>query len=963
MPSRQSGVLPAASDAAPLPGQARDAGMRERWMRRLRDGGRAPLAVALLLAIGIAAITGLLVTHLRQQALHNAEQDLDRLALVLAHQAERTIQAVELVQDSLLDRLKGIATREQYRAAVVGHPMHLELQARIRGLPQISAVTAIDADGKLLNFSRYWPIPEVNVSDRDYFVALRADPAMTAFVSEPVRNRGTGTWTVYVARKVAAPDGTFLGLILGALDLGYFERLYQEMDDGTQRSVSLFRLDGILLARHPQHAEGVGHSFGSVAELRRLQADGPAATILRRPADGTGEEELVAVHRLARFGLAVAIGMPAASVLEDWRQQTAYLVIGTLLLELVIAGIYLQGIRYLRSQALLMDAVTGRARAEAELALAEERERAQARARIQEARYGLALRTMTQGVNMFDADGRLVVVNPRYEAMFGIEPGAAAIGMHFDEVVALALGRSISTPEVLDAAKATIRGYIAGGREVSYLREMEDGRSLAATIVPMEGGGWLATYEDVTERRKAEAQIAYLAKHDALTGLPNRLLFRERLDEALARSGRGEEFAVLCLDLDHFKAVNDTLGHQVGDRLLREVTGRLMANVRETDTVARLGGDEFAIIQSGIDQPQDATDLSLRLIEALGAPCEIDGHSIIIGVSIGIAMLPGDGVDAGTLLRNADLALYRSKADGRSTYRYFEPHMDEQMQARRALELDLRKALPAGQFELFYQPCISTRTREVTGFEALLRWRHPERGLVNPASFIPLAEEIGLIVPIGEWVLRAACAEAATWSRELTVSVNISSVQFGGPGPVPAVAAALEASGLDPARLELEITETVMLDDTAATLQTLQALKALGVRIAMDDIGTGYSSLSYLRQFPFDRVKIDKSFIANIEDEADGAMIVEAVTTLCRSLGMATTVEGVETEEQLRTLMLGNSTNVQGYLFSKPRPASEVEQMCQSLDRAVAAKDAARRSGAAAGRVPANDALAAADAP
>ena len=961
MPSRQNGVLSAVADAAPLPDRIRDAGARERWMRRLRAGGRASVAVALLLGIGIAATTGLLVTHLRQQALHNAEQDLDRLALVLAHQAERTIQAVELVQDSLLDRLKGVATHEQYRAAMVGHAMHLDLQARIRGLPQISAVTSIDAEGKLLNFSRYWPIPEVNVSDRDYFIALKADPAMTVFVSEPVRNRGTGTWTVYVARKVAAPDGAFLGLILGALDLGYFERLYYEMDDGTQRSVSLFRLDGVLLARHPHLAEGAGRSFGGAAELRRLQLGGPT-TILRRPADGTGEEELVAVHRLTRFGLAVAIGMPAASALEDWRQQTAYLLVGTLMLELVIAGICLQGMRYLRSQALLMDAVTGRAEAEAELALAEERERAQARARIQEARYGLALRTMTQGVNMFDADGRLVVVNPRYEAMFGIEPGAAAIGMHFDEVVALALGRSISTPEALGAAKATIRGYIAGGREVSYLREMEDGRSLAATIVPMEGGGWLATYEDITERRKAEAQIAYLAKHDALTGLPNRLLFRERLDEALARSGRGEDFAVLCLDLDHFKTVNDTLGHQIGDRLLREVTGRLMANVRETDTVARLGGDEFAIIQSGIDQPQDATDLSLRLVEALGAPCEIDGHSIIIGVSIGIAMLPGDGADADTLLRNADLALYRSKADGRSTYRYFEPHMDEQMQARRALELDLRKALPAGQFELFYQPCISTRTREVTGFEALLRWRHPERGLVNPASFIPLAEEIGLIVPIGEWVLRAACAEAATWSRDLTVSVNISSVQFGGPGPVPAVAAALEASGLDPARLELEITETVMLDDTAATLQTLQALKALGVRIAMDDFGTGYSSLSYLRQFPFDRVKIDKSFISNSEDAADGAMIVEAVTTLCRSLGMATTVEGVETEAQLRTLMLGNSTNVQGYLFSKPRPASEVEQMCRSLDRAVAAQDAARRTGAAAGRLPADGILAAADA-
>ena len=393
------------------------------------------------------------------------------------------------------------------------------------------------------------------------------------------------------------------------------------------------------------------------------------------------------------------------------------------------------------------------------------------------------------------------------------------------------------------------------------------------------------------------------------------------------RARRGEIFAVLCLDLDRFKAVNDTLGHHVGDLLLHQVTERLKANTRETDTVARLGGDEFAIILSGVDQPQDVTILSRRLIEILGEPFEINDHTITIGTSIGIAMLPEDGFDAEELLKNADLALYRAKAEGRSTFRYFESDMDAQMQARRLLELDLRQALTSGQFELFYQPYLSTVTRQITGFEALIRWRHPERGLVPPDSFIPLAEEIGLIVPIGEWVLRTACAEAATWTRPLKVSVNVSPAQFGGFGPVSSVKVALQSSGLDPARLELEITETVLLDDTASTLATLAALKALGVSIAMDDFGTGYSSLSYLRQFPFDRVKIDKSFIANVEKSPEGGMIVDAVTTLCRSLGMATTVEGVETDKQLQDLVRSHCTHVQGFLFSKPRPAQEIEGM------------------------------------
>ena len=433
--------------------------------------------------------------------------------------------------------------------------------------------------------------------------------------------------------------------------------------------------------------------------------------------------------------------------------------------------------------------------------------------------------------------------------------------------------------------------------------------------------------------RRAETQIAHMAKHDALTGLPNRLLFHQRLEEALDRARGGETFAVLYLDLDRFKAVNDTFGHPVGDALLQAVTGRLTGSIREIDTVARLGGDEFAVIQSNISQPADAAALAERLIDELSAAYQIEGRRIEIGTSIGVVVIlgVGDSPDASTVLQHADMALYSAKAQGRGTFRFFEPEMDARMQARRAMVSDLQQALAVGQFELFYQPLMDLRSGVVSGFEALIRWRHPVRGLVPPDSFIPLAEEIGLIVPLGEWALRRACDDAMGWPQQLKVSVNLSAIQFAGLGPVPSVSSALAASGLDPRRLELEITETMMLDTSDTTLRQLHALKALGVSIAIDDFGTGYSSLTYLMKFPFDRVKIDKSFVGNLGRCRKSAAIVEAVTSLCQTLGMATTVEGVETEAQLLALQSGSCTTVQGYLFSKPRPAAEVAGLCQIL--------------------------------
>jgi diguanylate cyclase (GGDEF)-like protein len=469
---------------------------------------------------------------------------------------------------------------------------------------------------------------------------------------------------------------------------------------------------------------------------------------------------------------------------------------------------------------------------------------------------------------------------------------------------------------------------IAGGHDQATLPHLDRGDELGTVARALQ-----SLQEQTRERARAEAQITYMARHDGLTGLPNRVLFHQEMERALTRLPRDEPFAVLCLDLDRFKSVNDTLGHPVGDALLVEVAQRLSACIRDGDMVARLGGDEFALLQRATHDPSNATSLAERIIEALSTPCHVAGHTILMGTSVGIAFAPGDGADADMLLKAADMALYRAKNDGGGTFRLFEPEMDTRMHARRLLEIDLRQALPNNEFEVWYQPIVSLHDYSVTGFEALLRWHHPTQGLVSPADFIPIAEEIGAIASIGAWVLRTACADAARWPDAIKVAVNLSPVQFRSKTLVADVVLALTASNLPAERLEIEITETVMLLDTAATLETLRQLRELGVRIAMDDFGTGYSSLSYLRRFPFNKIKIDQCFIRDMSEGQESMAVLRAITTLGANLGMVTTAEGVETLEQLYRLRAEGCTEVQGYFFSKPKPVHEVANMLQSIVR------------------------------
>jgi diguanylate cyclase (GGDEF)-like protein/PAS domain S-box-containing protein len=546
-----------------------------------------------------------------------------------------------------------------------------------------------------------------------------------------------------------------------------------------------------------------------------------------------------------------------------------------------------------------------------------------------------ALENMSQGLCMFDRDGRVTLFNQHYADMMGLAPaelqGRALLDVFRHRK---STGAFTGVPETMFAH---VLAEMQAGKPKTRIMEIGQGRALRVVDQPMAGGGWVATFEDITETRRVQAQIQHMARHDALTDLPNRAYFRQELEHALRHLRGNDPLAVLCLDLDHFKQVNDTLGHPIGDQLLRAVARRLTDAAADETVIARLGGDEFAIILSSANAQLDCTALAAKLVDLIGTPYDLDGHQVVVGVSVGMSLAPMDGTDPDQLLKNADMALYRAKADGRGTYRFFEPGMDARAQARRIMEIDLRAALRRSEFQLYYQPIYDAAENRVSCFEALVRWQHPERGLISPDHFIPLAEETGLIVPLGEWVIRTACKDATTWPSEVRVAINLSPAQFKNRGMTDAIRSAVETSGLDPARLELEITESVLLQDTTATLEKLHQLRASGIRISMDDFGTGYSSLSYLRSFPFDKIKIDRSFVRDLTTREDCIAIVRAVTGLGRSLGIDTTAEGVETEEQLALLRSEGCSEVQGFLFSEPRPAAEVLDMIPDRPRGIAA--------------------------
>ena len=543
-------------------------------------------------------------------------------------------------------------------------------------------------------------------------------------------------------------------------------------------------------------------------------------------------------------------------------------------------------------------------------------------------RFDAALNNMSQGLCMFDADNVLLVVNRRFCEIYRLDPSRIVPGITFRDIIAASIAAGNHAGTDVDGLVRRRLAFVARRASATTFQELADGRVIAISHEPMQGGGWVVTYEDITERRRAEAQITHMARHDQLTGLPNRMQFRERIEAALSA---GQAFAVVSLDLDDFRAVNQAHGLAAGDHVLCEAARRIAAAAPEGSIVARLGADEFAVLLFPLAAPDAAACLAERLIAALSAPWQVGAAEAMLSASAGIAVAPGDGDAADRLLAHADLARDIARRDGRGSYRFFEPGMDQRQQRRRQLEADLRQALANGEFLLHYQPVIDIGSGAVTGFEALLRWKHPRRGLVSPAEFIPLAEQNGLIVPIGAWVLEQAAMDAARFPGAPRVAVNVSPLQFRQLGLVEAAAEALARAGLSPDRLELEITESVLLDESSVTRETLHRLRVLGLRIAIDDFGTGYSSLRMLRGFPFDKIKIDQGFIRDLGISPDARSIVSAIAGLGRALGMSTTAEGVETEEQLSLLAAEGCAEAQGYLFSRPRPAEEVPMLLRTL--------------------------------
>jgi diguanylate cyclase (GGDEF)-like protein len=752
-------------------------------IRRLVAIG-AFLLVTMVLAVSIA------VLNMRQVAIADASRNIHDLGTAVAEQTTRSIQAVDVVLLNERENIAaaGIKTPDDLRTRLASAQVYQTLREQLQGLPQANAFTIIDAHGQLVNFSRRWPVPPTNLADRDYFVYLQSHDDQSAMISEPLQNRGDGTWTVYVIRRIDGPHGVFLGLLLGAVNLKYFDDFYADLTRNSGVTIYLMRRDGTLLASHPFLARVGKITVRHVSPWWSIVSAGVPSDYETQSITGHGRRLIWAIP-LAAYPLVIDISVYKNAVLANWRVAALLAAAGT-------------------------------------------------------------------------ASAMLCMI-------------------------------------------VLIRALIA------QLQRLE--RSKASLAAQNEA------------LVKIEEKIRYLAQHDDLTKLVNRRFFREKLDAALAQTARaGGSTAVLYLDLDRFKLINDTKGHGSGDALLVQVAQRLQALVREVDTVARTGGDEFAIIQPHLSDPAASTQLATAILQTMNTPFTINDMPCRIGVSIGIARFPEHAASAPELLRNADMALYRAKETERGSYCLFDRTMGAQQRNLFRLEQDLRAAIELGQFSLDYQPILDTQSLRIVRCEALLRWRHPERGMIPPGDFISLAETLGLIIPIGHWVYKTACAEAMNWPADVSVAVNLSPAQFKDDTLIDTLTDILAQTGLAPNRLALEITEGLLLQDHRWVVSVMKRLRRLGIRFNLDDFGTGNSGLGYLRQFPFDGIKIDKLFVQDMVEQPQAHAIVAAILTISEALNLDVIAEGVETEAQLSELRDLRCRHVQGYLTGRPQSVPDI---------------------------------------
>ena len=899
---------------------------------------RKLLVGAVGLTFTSALAVGLTIWWLHFDAIADASKDSSNLAIVLADQTANSIQAIDLV----LTEIKG---QEEIRAAQTpndidrilgGEDTHQILMESLSRLQQAEFIRLVDGNGRLVNATDEWPTSEADVSGTAHFQHFKNNDDRGIYINDFQVDPIKGTHVVFFSKRIYGTNNTFLGMVVVGVRLTYFQHIYKSIASVRDQVFILLHRDGTVIVRHPDLIDRAGAKIPAASPWYRLVLQGGGT--YRTPAIFDGEVRLMAARPLRDYPLVVNVGVSETAALATWRIQATTLGIGTLLVMLCVVFL----LKSLNKQFnLLATSKAGLAKKAHEL------ENANAQLANTQAQTNAALSNMSQGLIMFDSSARLIVCNQQYIEMYNLTQEVMRPGCSLKELLdhRVAIGSYCAD----DAEKDMAEILAAANKKKVFNKivQLHDGRIIRLVNHPMECGGWVSTHEDVTEEKRTEERVAYAAYVDDLTGLPNRKVFCEQLEQELKRVQRGERLAVLCLDLDYLKQVNDTLGHPAGDKLLSGVANRLNGCVRDIDLVARLGGDEFAIIQKLLDQPSDAAALAMRVRDAIREPFDLDGHQVTVDISVGISIAPNDGTELDGLMKTADMALYEAKNAGRGTYRFYEPEMNARIQARAKLEQELESAFANGEFELYYQPIASLDDDKITSFEALLRWNHPERGLVSPDEFVPVAEDMGLIIPLGEWVLRTACAEAATWPDNIQIAVNISSVQLTNKNLVNAVVGAIASSGIEPNRLELEITESVLIENTVANLATLKSLRELGVRFVMDDFGTGYSSLSYLMSFPFHKIKIDRCFIAALSANHESHVIVRAITDLARSLKLQVTAEGVETEQQLQQVRLLGCTEMQGYLLSPARPAAEILQFftpcAEGADNLIAVNASAER--------------------
>jgi diguanylate cyclase (GGDEF)-like protein len=825
--------------------------------------------------------------------------------------SQQTSQAIYSVDRVLKEVGAHLTSGPDTTAERIGMDMRTQasrdlLVGMSKGITFATGLAIVDSDGVVRNSSGTWAFTgHDDASQQDFFTHFSVGEDENAFVSVPKKSEMRGEWIAFLSRRINDVHGKFAGIAVAEISLDSIEEFYSGAMPA-RRSVSLVRRDGTVLVRFPHQEDTIGRKISDHSPWYATVALGGGAYHAR---DYFTPTQIVAFARpLKNLPLVVQASVTEAEVLANWHLQIGWILLGA---AAAVFGVVML-LRYLARQVDLLE--------QARVLLASKNKELEAA----NSQLDAALANISLGVSFFSGDKKLIVSNQKYSDIYNLPPEATRRGISLAKVLDC-LFTAGSLPDAWrDKFVAARVAMAATGERQTSVVELMNGKTILVTHQPMSDGGWISTHEDITERREADRHIRFLAHHDALTGLSNRAYFVEKLDDAVARLHRHREpFTVLTLDLDKFKDVNDTLGHPAGDQLLQETARRLKSSLRETDVLARLGGDEFAILQCGDENPREgAANLATRILELISEPFDIDGNVVFVGSTIGIALAPENSDISSDLLKMSDLALYAAKASGRNDFCFFEADMLATLDGRREQEDQLRTAISRCEFELHYQALIDVKTGRQAGFEALVRWRSPTRGLVMPDQFIPLAEQTGLIVPLGEWILQQACADAANWPSHIKVAVNLSPVQIAHPDLFQTVQRVLAESSLSAERLELEITETALFKNDTDSVKLIRKLKKLGVSIVLDDFGTGYSSLSYLTMIPFDKIKIDRSFTMNMTKRADCAAIVAAVIALGHSLHAQTVAEGVETEQQLVILRTAGVTLVQGYLFGIPCPAS-----------------------------------------